>query len=70
MCNLVSFAHISDTHLRLRDIWIDGNWCFGQLSTIIPEQVKDIFSNVVIDHQLHDDWPDCWSWKGNNEGGL
>lgn len=68
LCNLVDFVHISDTQMRLWDIWIDGSWRFNQLATIIPEQVKNLFLNVTIDNLLHEDLPDCWSWKGNNEG--
>ncbi|KAL4351135.1 hypothetical protein AHAS_Ahas10G0211700 [Arachis hypogaea] len=37
---LVPFVHISDSHLKLEDVWHHGHWRWDILCTMIPEKVK------------------------------
>ncbi|XP_029143947.1 uncharacterized protein [Arachis hypogaea] len=37
---LVPFVHISDSHLKLEDVWHHGHWRWDILCTMIPEEVK------------------------------
>nr|XP_029146996.1 uncharacterized protein LOC114924945 [Arachis hypogaea] len=37
---LVPFVHISDSHLKLEDVWYHGHWRWDILCTMIPEEVK------------------------------
>ncbi|XP_072054452.1 uncharacterized protein [Arachis hypogaea] len=37
---LVPFVHISDSHLKLEDVWHLGHWRWDILCTMIPEEVK------------------------------
>ncbi|KAL1348279.1 hypothetical protein AAHE18_07G069100 [Arachis hypogaea] len=37
---LVPFVHISDSHLKLEDVWHHGYWRWDILCIMIPEEVK------------------------------
>jgi hypothetical protein len=40
LCNVVTYVHICESHLLLKDIYIHGNWLFNSLSTEISDNLK------------------------------
>lgn len=68
LATLVTFVHISDTNMRLRDLWNHGSWNLNALSTIIPMQVRDAILQVNVPSIANDNIEDSWVWKGTHEG--
>lgn len=60
--------HISDTNLKLRDIWEGGAWCFEKLMSSIPSNIKDEMLNVPVPMNPASEISDCWIWNDNKEG--
>ncbi|XP_020972707.1 uncharacterized protein LOC107625867 [Arachis ipaensis] len=61
---LVPFVHISDSHLKLEDVWYHGHWRWDILCTMIPEEVK-------LDLMLFDPIKQAgdktgWFWTNSN----
>ncbi|XP_052107421.1 uncharacterized protein LOC110273893 [Arachis duranensis] len=61
---LVPFVHISDSHLKLEDVWHHGHWRWDILCTMIPEEVK-------LDLMLFDPIKQAgdktgWFWTNSN----
>ena len=48
LCNLVDYVHISDSMLKVHDIWKNGRWDFSKLATILLITLKRKFSNLDI----------------------
>ena len=44
----VSYVHISNLILCMKDIWHDGNWCLNRLSTSISNEVAVLIRSVSI----------------------
>ena len=56
----VSFVHISDSDLTIRDIWKDGQWNLHDIFSIIPEDVKQRLNAYNPD--LNAGESSGWSW--------
>lgn len=57
----IPFIHISDSHLRIMDVFQDGNWRLNSLYTQLPQDIKEEIHNfgpLVCHPQLEDMW--CW----------
>lgn len=68
ICNLLNFVHISDTQIRLRDVWEDGVWRLDKLVRMIPDNVKHAITSMTVPPRPNDNVPDCWAWIGTNDG--
>lgn len=62
----VNFVNISDTHLRVRDLWKNGKWALNELYTMFPDEVKQQVCSKQID--FNDDLEDCIIWGHNLDG--
>jgi len=49
LCNLVPYVHISETNLRLREIYHHGRWNFSHLTTQIPLSIQLQIQIIFID---------------------
>lgn len=49
LCSKVDYVNISDSHLRVKYVCIEGVWQLRNLYMPIPDVVKQSLSNVVID---------------------
>ncbi|KAJ1393197.1 Reverse transcriptase zinc-binding domain [Sesbania bispinosa] len=58
LCNKVSFVHVSDLELQVRDIWDGSHWILEHLYTVLPEEVRSIIlqSQGPSNSLLPDDW--------------
>jgi len=54
LCNLVPYVHISETNLRLRDIYHHGRWNFSHLTTQIPLSIQLQIRSIFIDESSQD----------------
>ncbi|KAF1898310.1 hypothetical protein Lal_00033077 [Lupinus albus] len=70
LCSYVDFVNISDTHLRVKDLWNDGNWDFSSLYTMVPVEVQNTSSGYRWTTELEDDdtlvsrdWNMVWRLK-------
>ena len=66
LCNLVPYVHISDTQLKVRDVWRDGEWRLEVLMTVVTEEVKTRLENFFV--WLHNDVEDLLVWKCSQVG--
>ena len=66
LCHLVPYVHISDTQLKVRDVWRDGEWRLEVLATTINEEVRRRLRNVFV--WLHDRVEDLLVWQGSQFG--
>lgn len=48
LCNMVDFVNISDSTLRVRDVWRSGKWHFNELSTIITPELWNKINAVPV----------------------
>ncbi|KAK7256340.1 hypothetical protein RIF29_29782 [Crotalaria pallida] len=48
LCEQVDYVHISDTTLKVKDVWVNGVWDLCMLYTIIPEAVKCIIYSIPV----------------------
>lgn len=60
LCSKVNYVHISYSHLKVKDILVDGAWNLRDLYTLIPEDIKHKVSNLVI--EMEDGVADCMIW--------
>ncbi|CAJ2635744.1 unnamed protein product [Trifolium pratense] len=66
LANHVLYVDIHDIEIRVRDVFIDGNWNFNLLYTTMPNEVKEHLSNLPM--ILNSNVADCHTWKGNLNG--
>ncbi|GAU13776.1 hypothetical protein TSUD_82850 [Trifolium subterraneum] len=66
IANHVMFVYIHDLEMRVRDVYIDGNWQFNQLYTNLPQEIKEKLNSTTI--SLNPSINDCYTWKGNLNG--
>ena len=59
-----AYVHISDTNLRLCDLWDNGDWHFNRLYTNLPSFYQDCIRSITIDH----DTDDRLIWSGSPNG--
>jgi hypothetical protein len=52
--------------MRVRDVYIDGNWQLDTLYTILPQEIKEKLTAITI--SLNPSVTDCYTWKGNLNG--
>lgn len=69
LCDSVNFVHISDTNLRLNQVWLTDRWAFERLSTILPQEITDMINGITGPTFFQPDMVDRWIWKGHH-GGL
>ncbi|KAJ1384246.1 putative ribonuclease H protein, partial [Sesbania bispinosa] len=62
LCHLLSFVHISDTQLSVKDLWIGGHWDFFVLYTLILEDIPTHIRSIPIP-SISVDELDTWTWK-------
>ena len=67
LCNRVDFVHISDTDLRVADIWRDGRWCLDILSTDLPQDIRNSILNREEPTFTEDDG---WIWQHKVDGNF
>ncbi|KAL4330856.1 hypothetical protein AHAS_Ahas13G0441900 [Arachis hypogaea] len=64
---LVPFVHISDSHLKLEDVWDHGHWRWDILCTMIPEEVKlDLMLFDPIKQAGDKTAAFWWIWRDRN----
>lgn len=63
---MVDYVNISDSNLRVLDVWKDGTWHFDELFIILPSQVKDRIRScgVMLNNQVED----CLFWGAHVAG--
>ncbi|GAU50029.1 hypothetical protein TSUD_240220 [Trifolium subterraneum] len=66
IANQVMFVDIHDLEMRVRDVYIDGNWHFNLLNTTLPQEIKEKLKSITI--CLNPSVNDCYTWKGNLNG--
>lgn len=62
----VNYVHISDSHLKVKDILVDGVWILRDLYTLIPEDIKHNLNNLVIERE--EGVVDCLIWGPSISG--
>lgn len=62
----LSFAHILDTQLCLKDLVLNNSWNLNRLYTLLPDDVTYYFSRVspTLDVTVEDNW----AWCGEDSG--
>ena len=40
--------HISDSDLRVRDLWDDGKWNLQRLATMLSQHLQNKISHIII----------------------
>lgn len=68
LCDKLDYLHISDTHLYLRDIWENGNWCFSKLATPLSEEIKALCNTLRSPAHVNPNLTDTRVWKGDKDG--
>ena len=66
LCNLLPFIHISDTDLRIIDIWQNDGWRLDRIATCLPEDIKNLIMQKNGPTFL--DNADTWIWKPKVDG--
>lgn len=66
LCELVWAMDIHDLELRIKDIFIDGEWQLERLYTILPEEAR----TVILSHKprLVEGLQDHWTWNPCSTG--
>jgi hypothetical protein len=62
----VLYVDIHDIEMRVRDVFIDGNWNLNLLYTVLPDEIKDRLAFLPVN--LNPEVSDCFTWKGNLNG--
>ncbi|KAK2405415.1 hypothetical protein QL285_054655 [Trifolium repens] len=52
--------------MRVRDVFIDGNWNLNLLYTVLPAEIKESLASLPVN--LNPEVSDCFTWKGNLNG--
>lgn len=68
LCYLLDYVHISDTNVKISDIWKNGSWDLSGLATIIPPHIHDVIMQQNVPTHVDDSLTDSWVWKGNKDG--
>ncbi|MED6149661.1 hypothetical protein PIB30_064674 [Stylosanthes scabra] len=58
------FVHISDSHLRLSDLWENGTWHLDGLFTELDDHLRHLIMSINLDN--HDSRDKTWIWKFNS----
>jgi hypothetical protein len=66
LANQVMYVDIHDLETRIRDVYIEDNWNFHSLYTIMPPEVTDRLRSISM--SLSPSVTDCYTWKGNLNG--
>ena len=66
LTQLVPYVYISDSFLRVCDVWVENSWNLSQLATPLPQPILDSLRKVNI--WLHPDAQDCVVWAGDISG--
>jgi hypothetical protein len=54
--SLVDYVHISDSNLKVNDLWVNGYWNFSHLMTNLPNDIRNLVTVVPIPlHRWSDD---------------
>lgn len=64
ICDLLPFVHISDTTLKVKDLWDNVSWCLNKVASFIPSNVKEAILSTNIPIHVDEDILDCWLGKG------
>lgn len=54
ICDCMDYVHISDTQLLIRDVLVNGQWSWGKFYSIIPDEVKNKMTSLVMDDNSYD----------------
>lgn len=60
------FVHISDTSLRVADVWHSDSWNLATLSTMLPLNVAHQITTVVVPRSPNGN--DVVRWRATNYG--
>ncbi|KAJ1430774.1 Ribonuclease H-like superfamily [Sesbania bispinosa] len=66
LCNAVDYVHISDTDLRVFDVFSPDVWDFRHLFTPLPPEFSHIFADIPGPTLLNS--PDCFIWAPSPSG--
>nr|KYP32892.1 Putative ribonuclease H protein At1g65750 family [Cajanus cajan] len=66
LCKLVDYVHISDTHLKVLDVYTDDSWNFNCLRTQLPSQLLDQLSSFPGPSNISAQ--DCFVWSASTSG--
>jgi hypothetical protein len=54
LCEVMPYVNISDTNLRLEDMFENEVWNFNMFYTQLPTLYKECIHNIIIDHDIDD----------------
>lgn len=66
LCDKVDYVHISDTELKICDVWEDGIWHLNRLFTPMSRELRVFIMNTAV--WLHSDSDDCLAWTQDVSG--
>jgi hypothetical protein len=66
LANQVMYVDIHDLEMRIRDVYIEDNWNFHSLYTIMPPEVTNRLRSISM--SLNPSVTDCYTWRGNLNG--
>lgn len=58
LCDMMDFVNISDSELKDRDVWRNGERHLNELSTIITPELRRKISSVAV--HLNDSVDECF----------
>ena len=57
--------HISNIEKQVRDMWANGCWCFHNIATWVPDDIKGLIASITIPMS---EGRDGWIWKSKVDG--
>lgn len=66
LCLQVPFVNIADTALTVANLWRHGTWCFNELYTNLPHEIKSKICNVRVPQSSTS--TDKIRWRENHDG--
>lgn len=60
LCTKVNFVNITDSNLRIKDVWQDGFWNLHEPYTMIPDWLKHHINNIRV--EIEEGVQDCRIW--------
>ncbi|GAB2216255.1 hypothetical protein Droror1_Dr00024025 [Drosera rotundifolia] len=64
--NRVPYVHISDSMIKVNDLWNNGTWNMGNLYTLLPHDLFEEINRIII--LIDPQGVDTFRWKGANDG--
>lgn len=53
LCNVVTYVDISDTNIRLCDLFENEDWSFNRLQNQFPSFYQDCICSIAIDNDIN-----------------